>query len=202
MPRKKTGGADAPPSEPTGNLSRNSVRLILSTLRVVLGHAVEDGLLQANPAAALGRFVKVSKEKFIPSPLTAGEAQRFLEGAETVCPDYYPLFLMALRAGLRRGELVALKWGDVQFGENEADTNRYILVQRNYVYRRFTSPKSKKCRRVDLSKQLRATLLKLRDKRLLEAYLSGKSSIMDDPVFPSPNGSVLDPDNLYNRYFL
>ncbi len=109
---------------------------------------------------------------------------------------------MALRAGLRRGELVALKWGDVQFGENEADTNRYILVQRNYVYRRFTSPKSKKCRRVDLSKQLRATLLKLRDKRLLEAYLSGKSSIMDDPVFPSPNGSVLDPDNLYNRYFL
>ena len=42
------------------------------------------------------------------------------------------MFLTALRAGLRRGELVALTWGDIQFGESEADTNRYILVRRNY----------------------------------------------------------------------
>lgn len=38
---------------------------------------------------------------------------------------------MALRAGLRRGELVAVQWGDLQFGKNEQDANRFIVVQHN-----------------------------------------------------------------------
>jgi len=40
--------------------------------------------------------------------------------------------LTALRAGLRKGELITLKWGDIQFGERPDDSYRYILVQRNY----------------------------------------------------------------------
>jgi integrase len=110
--------------------------------------------------------------------------------------------LTAVRAGLRRGELVALQWGDVQFGRDESDTNRFILVQHNYVRREETTTKSKKSRRVDLSRELRNRLIELRDKRLLEAYLEGKNDILDELVFPSPDGSILDPDNLYHRYFL
>jgi hypothetical protein len=37
---------------------------------------------------------------------------------------------------------------------------------------------------------------------LLEAFAAGKTSILDDLVFPSSGGSVLDPDNLVKRYFL
>jgi len=113
----------------------------------------------------------------------------------------YPLFLTALRASLRRGELIALKWGDIQFGTSEADSNRYILVQRNWVYGTFTSPKSKRSRRVDLSRQLRRVLIELRDKRLLGAFLSGKNTISDELVFPSETGTVLQPENL-TVYFL
>ena len=98
---------------------------------------------------------------------------------------------MALRAGLRRGEVVALRWGDIQFGTNDDDPNRYILVQHNYVARQFTTPKSKKSRRVDLSRQLRAVLLELRDKRLLKAFAAGKTSILDDLVFPSSGAQCL-----------
>ena len=97
---------------------------------------------------------------------------------------------------------MALRWGDIHFGASASDTNRYILVQRNYVYGRFTTTKSKKARRVDMSKQLRAALLRLRDKRLDEARVAGRASIADDLVFPSSTGSVLDPNNLYDRYFL
>jgi len=58
------------------------------------------------------------------------------------------VLLTALRAGLRKGELIALKWCDIQFGEHPDDRNRYILVQRNYAQGRFTRPKSKKSRAV------------------------------------------------------
>jgi integrase len=109
--------------------------------------------------------------------------------------------LTALRAGLRRGELVALQWGDIQFGRDEDDPNRFIVVQHNYVRREHTTTKSKKSRRVDLSRDLRRSLIEVRDKCLLEAFLKGKQDISDDLVFPSPDGAILDPDNLYHRYF-
>jgi integrase len=109
---------------------------------------------------------------------------------------------MAVRAGLRRGELVALQWGDVQLGGDENDSDRFILVRHNYVRREHTTTKSKKSRRVDLSRELRRVLIELRDKRLLEAYLKGQNDISDELVFPTPTGTILDPDNLYHRVFL
>jgi integrase len=84
-------------------------------------------------------------------------------------------------------------------GEDPLD--RFIVVRHNYVRREHTTTKSKKSRRVDLSRELRKVLLELRDRRLLEAFLQGKDDISGDLVFPSPGGTILDPDNLYHRYF-
>ncbi len=140
--------------------------------------------------------------QFRATALTRVEAESFLKAAKEICPDFYPLFLAALRAGLRRGEVVSLKWGDIQFGESDEDANRYILVQRNYAAGQFTTPKSRKSRRVDLSKELRRTLLELRDKRLLDAFLKGQASIADELVFRSEAGTVLDAANLIHYHFL
>jgi hypothetical protein len=38
-----------------------------------------------------------------------GEAEQFLTSVKELSPDLYPLFLMALRAGLRKGELIACR---------------------------------------------------------------------------------------------
>lgn len=51
--------------------------------------------------------------------------------------------------GLREGELAGLRWGDIQFGENSGDIDRYLLVQRNYDRRwsrKMLTPKSGKSR--------------------------------------------------------
>ncbi len=108
---------------------------------------------------------------------------------------------MALRAGLRRGELVAVQLGDLQFGRDAQDANRFIVVEHNYVRREHTTTKSKKSRRVDMSRELRRVLSDLRDKRLLDSFQKGKNDISDELVFLSPDGAILDPDNLYHRYF-
>jgi len=68
--------------------------------------------------------------------------------------------------------------------------------------REHTTTKSKKSRRVDLSRELRKELIERRDKRLLEAFLKGKTDISDELVFRSPEGAIIDPDNLYHRLFL
>ena len=82
------------------------------------------------------------------------------------------------------------------------DNNRFIYIRRSWVEGQFGKPKSGKERRVDLSRQLRSVLAERRDSRMLGAYLSGKSSIADEIVFPSEAGTPLDGRNVYNRYFL
>src|SRR3981081_4465142 len=175
---------------------------MLCTLRVILSHALEDGVIEHNPAERLGRFTKTVKPTHQAQAMTRDEAESFLRSATELCPDYHPLFLMAFRAGLRKGELLAVRWGDIQFGVADDDPNRYIFVQRNFVQGKFTTPKSKKSRRVDLSRELRWTLLELRDKRMLEAIMEGRPSIADDVAFRSKAGTVVDPNNLIHYQFL
>jgi integrase len=184
------------------DLSRNTIRNALCVIRGLFNYAIEEGLVESNPAARLGRFTRSAKTpQSKGTALTTAEVKQFLKAAEEICPAYYPLFLMAVRAGLRRGELVAVQWGDVQLG-GDRDSQRFIVVQHNYVRREHTTTKSKKSRRVDLSRGLRRVLLELRDQRLLEAYQKGKNDISGELVFRSPEGTILDPDNLYHRIFL
>ncbi|MGH9573920.1 MAG: hypothetical protein ACRD40_10375, partial [Candidatus Acidiferrales bacterium] len=68
---------------------RNSIRLILATARVIFSHAMEDGLIESNPAAKLDRFAKVQKHNFSAQPLAAAEAEIFLESAKDFYPQYY-----------------------------------------------------------------------------------------------------------------
>ena len=184
-------------------LSRNTIRNALCVIRGLFNYAIEEGLIESNPAARLGRFTRSAKTTEAKGvALTAKEVQQFLRAAKEICSLYHPLLLAAVRTGLRRGELVALQWGDVQLGGDDIDSDRFILVQHNYVRREHTTTKSKKSRRVDLSRELRRVLVELRDKRLLQAYLKGKNDISDELVFQTPQGTILDPDNLYHRVFL
>src|ERR1019366_650013 len=95
---------------------RNTLRLIVGALRSVLNAAVEDGLIDNNPALKVGRFAKTERPPHQASAMTRQEAEAFLAAVEDLSPEWYPFFLAALRAGLRKGELIALKWGDIQFG--------------------------------------------------------------------------------------
>jgi integrase len=113
----------------------------------------------------------------------------------------YPLFLTALSTGMRRGELLGLKWGDCAFGEDEEDSNRYFLVSRQFSAHGFGTPKTPHSRRrVDMSKNLRAVLMAARDERLIAAMMAGKDSIADELMFLREDGEALTPRTLSTRF--
>jgi integrase len=190
---------DEKTGETVPRFSRNTLRLIVCTLRAVLNAPLEDGLTESNPAVRMGRFAKSAKPRYQAGAMTRTEAEKFLAAVQETSPHWHPFFLTALRSGLRKGELIALKWGDIHFGSDEFDANRYILVQRNWSCGQFTTPKSKKSRRVDLSLQLRRVLMNLRS-RLLDASGQDHASIVDKLVFPSKAGTPIKPDNIALRY--
>jgi hypothetical protein len=88
--------------------------------------------------------------------------------------------------------------------ESEEDADRYILVQRNYDRRwshKMLTPKSKKPRSVDMSRELRRVLLEVRDDRLVKAFADGKPDISDVLVFPSEVGTPVATNNFSQRVF-
>jgi len=183
--------------------ARSTIKNAIAVVSGRFNEAIEAGIVESNPAARLGRMTKGALQGDKRGvALLLQEIQCFLDAVKDVCPDYYPLFLTALRAGLRRGELVALQIGDLNFGKDEDDSNRYIYVQHNYVKGEHTTTKSKKPRRVDMSRKLRRVLLEVRDAELLAAAKRGESDITNELVFPAPDGGILDPDNLYHRLFI
>lgn len=124
-------------------LAKNTVRLAIASLRVVLSSAVEDTIIPANPAIRLGQFVKAEKPEQKAKAMAPEEVEQFLCAAREHCTEYFPLFLIALRAGLRQGEILGLKHGDFHFGEGGDDPDRYIFVQRRWYRGEFNTPKKK-----------------------------------------------------------
>jgi integrase len=109
------------------NLSRNSIRLIYATLRVILNNAVDDELISINPALKVGRFVKgkVRAGASI-TALTREELNIFLNTVREKFPQNYPLFLTFARTGLRLGETLGLQWQDINFDDRLIHVRRAL----------------------------------------------------------------------------
>src|SRR5262249_287944 len=66
---------------------------------------------------------------------------------------------------------------------------------------KMLTPKSKKSRRVDMSRELRRSLLELRDERLVKAFAENKPGISGELVFPSEPGTPMVMDNFTEPVF-
>jgi integrase len=96
------------------------------------------------------------------------------------------IFLAAAFTGLRRGELLALRWRDVDFDRS------LIRVRGSYGNGVVTTPKSGKVRSVPLAPDVAEALAKLGTRDLLTGD--------DDLVFIGEQGSYLDGSALRRRY--
>lgn len=102
-------------------LSNRMVRGCHTTCRAALQKAVEDGMIHINPAEGCKLPPKKTKEMQV---LRREEMQRFLIQAKY--DGYYEIFLMTLCTGLRRGEVMALQWNDINFKTRELHITRQV----------------------------------------------------------------------------
>jgi integrase len=96
------------------------------------------------------------------------------------------IFLTAAFTGLRRGELVALRWRDVDF------PNSVIRVAASFTDGQLTTPKSGRARAVPMAPEVAQALARLSQR---ERWTGD-----GDPVFPGITGGFLDASALYRRF--
>jgi integrase len=178
-------------------------------LRQALDKAVEEELILSNPAAKkIGSKKQINLPK-IPKPkikhMTVSDAAAFLEA---IRDDYMYLAIVTdLMIGLRRGELLGLKWKDFDFNKGT------VLVRRQLI-RKKTGPELVErvktdtgYRELELPPEL-ASLLKEYKRQQLEIkkQLIGEQNNKvveikrkDDLVFCWPDGRWYAPDHLYRH---
>ena len=100
-------------------ISDRMVRMCHAVCRSALERAVRDDLLRTNPAIGCKLPPKKAKEMQV---LDREELQKFLIQAQA--DGYYELFLLDLCTGLRRGELIALQWEDLNFETGVLTVNK------------------------------------------------------------------------------
>lgn len=164
--------------------SPKTIANALVPLREMLAHAVEWGYLNANPAAGVRR-PRVESSHDDMRCLDAGEVAKLLDKATA---EAYPLLLTAATTGMRRGELLGLRWGDVDWNARRIWVRRSIgpggVVQQ---------PKTKgSVRAIAMPATLASTLKRHR--------MASSFKQPDDLVFPSETGTPLDGRNVARRY--
>lgn len=165
-----------------------TLRNYVGTLSALLNYAERNGWISANPV----RHVDLPG-------VTRNEDIRFLEPAEVqmladaAIEGHYQsidrgLYLAAAMTGLRQGELVALRWRDVNW------TAGRIRVRQNYVLGEFGTPKSRRSTRsVPMADALAGELDRL--------YQTSNWRGDDDLVFADPHeGGPLNKAAILRRY--
>lgn len=169
-----------------GALSPRTVLHYHSVLNAALDQAVKWQLLQRNPCAAVDPPRPIRTEM---QCLGEAEARRFLAAAE--CEPLQVLFRTALTTGARIGELLALRWQDIDFSENRLVIVRNVrrISGQGYV---FGKPKTHRSRRsIALDAGTAQGLQEHRRRQLEGRLLVGPAYTDQDLVFATPVGDVL-----------
>lgn len=180
-------------------LSSRTLTQVRRLLRAVFREAIEDDLLYKDPTAVVKR-VKPNVTEHPGVALDLHEIERFREVGEALheaglCRFWAALFT-ALNTGLRRGELMALRWKNIDLEVGALQVRENLTVLGGKPILKATTKTRAGQRTVPIPASLNAVLKRHRMELETELALSGIAFTPDTPVFATAQGLHTHPDNL------
>ena len=184
------------------NLRTSSINTVRAKLHALFGFAVRQGILDSNPVAKVPRYSESGgKPSQVQSPWTLEEARAALAAFRD--SDLEAFLLIALSTGMRKGEILALRWSDVNFA------NQTLKIQRSRGERRQLglngdveikltegAPKTQaSVRTLPMSDELAASLLQLRNHRFQRSGLA-----TNEHIILGANGAPMSPSYLTRAF--
>ena len=186
-------------------VSPTTANRVRATLRTALTSAVKSGMILRN-AATLSDARKERRHRI--TPLTAEQARQLIQATRD--DRLGPLIAVALATGMRQGELLALRWSDIDL------ENRVIHVHRTLTWRKggpdddrkmipvFSDPKTEQSRRsirlthsaIEALHRQRAQLIEMEQAATVANW---KPIPGEDLVFPSSHGTPQSGPNVTHR---
>ncbi len=152
--------------------AKNTLRSYIQIISAIFEHAVDNRVIDFNPAAKL-KIPKGAQTKHRRA-LSETERQWVMEFKHRA----QPAAMLMMLSGLRRGEATALRWSDIDFEKNT------ILVSRSYNFkqREFKTPKNGKSRVVSIP-QVLADYLQMLPKESVYVLTSANGNMLTDTAW-------------------
>jgi integrase len=178
-----------------GGTGARTLQLIHAILHNALNQAVREGILLRNPAEAVERPRVEAKEFKI---FTEDQARQFL--LATSGHRNEALFYLALTTGMREGELLGLKWSDVDWIKGVLNVQRQ-LQRIDHKGLAFVPPKTKSgIRQIKLGQGMLDRLAEHRLRQDCEREACGGRWQENGLIFPSSIGTPLEPHRIYDEF--
>ena len=161
-------------------LSNKTINNILTMIKTVFNVAVREDLIYKNPIISVK---KLRAEHYEMSFLDKDEIQKVLSVTRENYPNFYPLLFTAIMTGMREGEILALKWQDIDF------VNKEIIINKTLFRNKIQPPKTAQSNR------------KINMPDVLLEVLKSVQKTDGEIVFPNKKGGYTDPNNMVKRYF-
>ncbi|MBU1249755.1 MAG: site-specific integrase [Actinobacteria bacterium] len=185
---------------PERGLSASSVNKVHVVLGAMLDAAIDDGVIAMNPArksrtvqAPTGKQVRAGAPEIV--TLSATQLRRFLDwDRDELQDELHALWTCLAMTGMRRGEVLALRWSDIDLEGQRISVRRAA----DYTTRGgLKSTKTGQSRVLDIDATLAGVL---RRHRALRGALSLTLVQASAYVFADLDGAMLDPKNVTARW--
>jgi integrase len=175
------------------NISPNTVRYVRAVLSTALADGVREDILGRNVASA----VRLPTPRSDFQPFTLGESRRYLLAA--AYHRHGPLFELALRTGLRRGELLGLRWDDIDLDAGHLHVRRTLARTRGGAT--FQPVKThRSARRIVLPRDCVIALRRYRTRQDLDRRAAADDWTERGLVFTNTVGGPLDPATVHRHH--
>lgn len=166
----------------------STLRKLLVTAGQIFSYAVRHGYISYNPLADAerprGRGTSGDRKKKI-RILTRDEIKDFIEAVKD--QKYRTLFMLAIMSGARQGELLGLKWSDIDWKRNQ------LHIKRTFNNDAWYEPKTAASnRRIDLGPAV------MRELRIWKIACPPNELML---VFPNEAGNPMSHNNMVRRHF-
>src|ERR671911_710401 len=176
-------------------LTPATVQKIHAVLHKALAQALKWNMIPRNAAHSVKAPRPAPEEMH---PLSPDEARRLIEAVRG--DKLEALYVLAAQTGMRQGELLALKWEDVDLNRGVVHVRRTLVRSRGRIA--LGEPKTKNSRRpVDLTSVAVEALKTHLEQQLEDIERLGDLYRDDGLVFTSGVGTLINPSNLRRRSF-
>lgn len=176
-------------------LSPLTLAYVHSVLKSALEHAVREEEISRN-VARNGRTGTPRPRRF--EPLTTDEARKFLAAANG--HRLQPLFELALHTGLRKGELLGLRWEDLDLAGGTASIRRTLQRTNSSGLTALPTKTKSSERRIALPTPCQRSLEQHHDRQRKEREAAGTDWKDSGYVFTRPDGAPIEGSTL-TRHF-
>jgi len=178
-------------------LAPRTVNYIHVTISKALRYAVGKGLIRQNVASLAEAPQPKSPEMRTLNQKQVGD---FLEAARG--DRLEALYVLALATGMRRSELLGLKWEDVDLQARIVLVRRGLIISPNGGIEIDDPKRFDSKRRLEISSEVAATLKEHRKRQAEERMAAASGAWRDEGfVFTTHSGGYLHPNTLYTAYF-